>query len=490
MPERATPRTRWSEKSAEAVVAAVRRRAERGGQSRDTPLGEAVRQKPGQPGRTGAARGEAAREAVSDEAALARTGSTDCGVDDLLAQALTRENLLAAWKRVKANKGSAGVDGRTVQDTGEYLKAAWPIIRAQLLDGSYRPMPVRRVGIPKPGGGTRELGIPTVVDRLIQQALLQVLQPLIDPTFSTHSHGFRPGRSAHGAVMEAQRHVQAGYRIVVDVDLEKFFDRVNHDILMDRLAKRIADQRVLRLIGRYLEAGILANGVSIERYEGTPQGGPLSPLLANVLLDEVDRELERRGHRFVRYADDCNVYVGSPRAGERVLKALRGCYAKLALKVNESKTAVAAVWGRKFLGYCFWKHKDEVKRAVSSQALAKMRQRIRMLTRRTRGRNLTQIAEDLRDYVPGWKAYFRLAQTPRVLRELDEWLRHRLRAVQLKQWRSGTTIFRELRRLGASDDLAARIAGNGRRWWRNSCMGLNMLMPIAYFDRLGVPRFS
>jgi RNA-directed DNA polymerase len=453
-------------------------------------LGGALHQKPGRPGRTGAGRGEVASEAVSDEAILARRAQTDWGADDLLGQALARENMARAWKRVKANKGSAGVDGRTVQDTGEYLKQAWPDIRARLLDGSYRPEPVRRVGIPKPGGGTRELGIPTAVDRLIQQALLQVLQPLIDPTFSEHSHGFRPGRSAHGAVLEAQQYVQAGYRVVVDVDLEKFFDRVNHDILMDRLAKRIADKRVLRLIRRYLQAGILAHGVHSERFEGTPQGGPLSPLLANVLLDEVDRELERRGHKFVRYADDSNVYVRSRQAGKRVLQALRGCYAKLALKVNESKTAVTSVWGRKFLGYCFWESTDGAKRAAAQQALAKLRERIRQLTRRTRGRSLEQIAADLRGYVPGWKAYFRLAQTPRVMRELDEWLRHRLRAIQLKQWRRGTTIFRELRKLGASVDLAARIAGNARRWWRNSRMGLNMLLPIAYFDRLGVPKFS
>ena len=453
-------------------------------------LGEARHQKLGQPGRTVAGCGEAASEAVSDEATLARHAQTDWGVDDLLRQALARENMARAWKRVKANKGSAGVDGRTVQETGEYLKQAWSDVRARLLDGSYRPDPVRRMGIPKSDGGVRELGIPTVVDRLIQQALLQVLQPRIDPTFSTHSHGFRPGRSAHGAVLEAQQYVQAGYRTVVDVDLEKFFDRVNHDILMDRLAKRIGDQRVLRLIRRYLQAGILAHGVHSERFEGTPQGGPLSPLLANVLLDEVDRELERRGHRFVRYADDCNVYVRSPKAGERVLQALRGCYAKLALKVNESKTAVARVWGRKFLGYCFWASKDGTKRAVAGQALTKLHERIRQLTRRTRGRSLEQIAQDLRGYVPGWKAYFRLAQTPRVMRELDEWLRHRLRAVLLKQWRRGTTIFRELRKLGAGVDLAARVAGNARRWWRNSRMGLNVLLPIAYFDRLGVPRFS
>jgi RNA-directed DNA polymerase len=438
-----------------------------------------------------AGRGEAASEAVSDEAPLARDAQTGWGAGELLGQALARENMAAAWKRVKANKGSAGVDGRTVQETGEYLKQAWPDIRARLMDGSYRPEAVRSVSIPKPGGGVRELGIPTVVDRLIQQALLQVLQPRIDPTFSAHSHGFRPGRSAHGAVLEAQRYVQAGYRVVVDVDLEKFFDRVNHDILMDRLAKRIADKRVLRLIRRYLQAGILRHGVSSERHEGTPQGGPLSPLLANVLLDEVDRELARRGHRFVRYADDCNVYVRSRRAGERVLQGLRDCYARLALKVNESKTAVAMVWGRKFLGYCFWAApQGVVKLAVATQAMHKLRVRIRQLTRRVRGRSLEQIAEDLRGYVPGWKAYFRLAQTPRVMRELDEWLRHRLRAVQLKQWRRGTTMYRELRRLGANPVLAARIAANARRWWHNSRMGLNNVLPIAYFDRLGVPRLS
>ncbi|MDM0054027.1 group II intron reverse transcriptase/maturase [Variovorax sp. J22R115] len=428
---------------------------------------------------------------MSDEATLARHAQTDCGATDLLGQALARENMARAWKRVRANKGSAGVDGRTVQETGDHLKTAWPDIRRRLLDGSYRPEPVRRVGIPKPGGGVRELGIPTVVDRLIQQALLQVLQPLIDPTFSEHSYGFRPGRSAHGAVLEAQQYVQAGYGVVVDVDLEKFFDRVNHDILMDRLAKRIADKRVLRLIRRYLQAGILVHGVHSERFEGTPQGGPLSPLLANVLLDEVDRELKRRGHKFVRYADDCNVYVRSQRAGERVLQSLRGCYAKLALKVNESKTAVGEVWGRKFLGYCLYvTSKGEVKRAVADQAMHKLRERIRQLTRRLKGRSLEQIASELQGYVPGWKSYFRLAQTPKVMRELDEWLRHRLRSVQLKQWRRGTTMFRELRKLGATVEVAARIAGNARRWWHNSRLGLNRVMPVSYFDALGVPRFS
>jgi RNA-directed DNA polymerase len=454
-------------------------------------LGSTRHQKSGSPERTAQGCGEAAAADVSDEVQPARHAQTGWGASALLEQALARENMAAAWKRVKANKGSAGVDGRSVQETHEHLKSAWPAIRQQLLDGSYRPEPVRRVGIPKPGGGVRELGIPTVVDRLIQQALLQVLQPLIDPTFCAHSYGFRPGRSAHDAVLAAQRHVHEGYDVVVDVDLEKFFDRVNHDILMERLARRIADKRVLRLIRRYLQAGILVHGVSIEPHEGTPQGGPLSPLLANVLLDEVDRELQRRGHRFVRYADDCNVYVRSTRAGERVLRALRRCYARLRLKVNEAKTAVAPVWGRKFLGYCFWVGpQGQTRRAVAAAAMQRLRQRLRELTRRGRGRSLGEIAKDLKDYVPGWKAYFRLAQTPRVMQGLDEWLRHRLRAVQLKHWGSGPTVYRAVRALGATPELASVAAANARHVWRTSRMALNRVLPVAFFDRLGVPRFS
>ncbi len=397
--------------------------------------------------------------------------------------------MVAAWKRVKANGGSAGVDGRTVQQTGSDLVTEWADIRQALLDGSYRPSPVRRVAIAKPGGGTRELGIPTVVDRLIQQALLQVLQPIIDPTFSEHSYGFRPGRSAHGAVLEAQRYVEQGQRTVVDVDLEKFFDRVNHDILMDRLSKRIADKAVLKLIRRYLEAGILAHGVALERVEGTPQGGPLSPLLANVLLDEVDRELERRGHKFVRYADDCNVYVRSTRAGRRVMAGLERCYRKLRLRINKSKSAVASVWGRKFLGYCFWAApKGELRRAVAKEALQRYRQRIRRITRRQTGRSMRRLAEDLQAYMPGWKTYFRLAQTPRVWRELDEWLRHRLRAVQLKHWGRSSTAYDGLRALGAPDATARPVAANVHRWWHNSALALNRVLTVAYFDRLGVPR--
>jgi len=426
-----------------------------------------------------------------DEALTARRDRDDSGGACLLAQALTRENLVIAWKRVKANRGSAGVDGLSITDTIEHLKTHWPRIRAELLTGSYRPAPVRRVQIPKSGGGVRELGIPTVTDRLIQQALLQVLQPILDPTFSEHSYGFRPGRRAHDAVLQAQRYVQDGYRVVVDVDLETFFDRVNHDVLMHRLSRRIEDKAVLRLVRRYLQAGVLHNGVATRRKAGTPQGGPLSPLLANVLLDEVDRALERRGHRFVRYADDCNVYVRSQKAGERVMRGLRRLYARLRLKVNDAKSAVASAFGRKFLGYHLWVGPGgEVKRAVSGKAIATFKQRIRQLTRRNVGRSLSQVAIDLRRYLLGWKAYFHLAQTPGVFRQLDQWLRHRLRALQLKHWRRGTTVYRSLRTLGATRDRAARVAANARRWWHNSRYELNRLMPIAYFDRLGVPRLS
>jgi RNA-directed DNA polymerase len=317
------------------------------------------------------------------------------------------------------------------------------------------------VTIPKPDGGERELGIPTVTDRLIQQALLQVLQPILDPTFSEHSYGFRPGRRAHDAVLTAQSYVQSGRRIVVDVDLEKFFDRVNHDILIDRLQKRIGDTGVIRLIRAYLNSGIMSDGVVQERYQGTPQGGPLSPLLANVLLDEVDKELERRGHCFVRYADDCNVYVRSRRAGERVMALLRRCYGKLRLTVNETKSAVAGVTGRKFLGYSFWfAPKGEIKRKVAAKPLATFKQRVRQLTRRSGGRSMGEVVERLRPYLLGWKAYFGLAQTSRIWLSLDEWLRHRLRAIQLKHWKRGTTMYRELRALGASPGVAQRVAAN------------------------------
>lgn len=477
------------EKSAKAVVAETRR-VEREGERKSVSVEDAAHQKSAKERPERASR-EAAGRSGCGEASLVRHKDESSGGADLLAQALTRGNLVLAWKRVKANQGSAGVDGRSVGQTGEYLKTHWPQLKAELLNGTYQPSLIRRVEIPKAGGGVRELGIPTVLDRLIQQALLQVLQPLIDPGFSEHSYGFRPGRRAHDAVLCAQAHVQAGYRVVVDVDLEKFFDRVNHDVLLDRVAKRIGDPAVLRLIRRYLQAGVMVNGVVQERYEGTPQGGPLSPLLANVLLDEVDRELERRGHRFVRYADDCNVYVRSQKAGERVMAGLRKLYERLRLKINEGKSTVASAFGRKFLGYALWSApRGEVKRAVAKAALDALKRRLREITKRNRGRSIDQVAEELRRYLPGWKSYFRLAQTPGVLRELDEWLRHRLRTLHLKHWRRGSTVFREVMSLGASPERAARIAGNAQRWWRNGCGGLNGILTIGYFDRLGVPRLS
>jgi RNA-directed DNA polymerase len=400
-------------------------------------------------------------------------------------------NLRAALKRVRQNKGSPGIDGMSVEELPNYLREHWPRLREELLAGGYQPGPVKRRLLAKRDGGMRELGIPCVLDRFIQQAVLQVLQPQFDPTFSEHSHGFRPARRAHDAVREAQGYVQQGRRWVVDVDLEKFFDRVNHDVLMGRLARRIADKRVLGLIRRYLEAGIMVNGVVMERQEGTPQGGPLSPLLSNVLLDEVDKELEKRGHAFVRYADDCNVYVRSRRAGERVMQHLTRLYARLRLRINPAKSAVAPVWQRSFLGFSFWVARGgEVRRRVAKKTLGAMKDRVRKLTVRNRGRSMTQVVEELRGYLVGWKEYFRLADTPGVFRELDEWLRHRLRAIHLKQWKRGRTIYRRLRARGLSEHQAARVAANGRRWWKNAGMAIHIALPIRYFDELGVPRLG
>lgn len=453
-------------------------------------MDRARHQKSAQAERIAARRGEASSQTVSDEARSPRHAPKDAG-QDLLTQVLERGNMQRAWKRVKANKGAAGVDGLDIRQTGEHLRGAWSTIRQQLMDGTYRPQPVRRVCIPKPDGSERELGIPTVTDRLIQQALLQVLQPLIDPTFSEHSYGFRPGRRAQDAVLAAHQHVLDGYRVVVDVDLSKFFDRVNHDILIDRLSKRVDDAGVIRLVRAYLNAGIMDSGVVVERAEGTPQGGPLSPLLANVLLDEVDRALERRGHHFARYADDCNVYVRSQRAGERVMALLKRHYDKLHLKINESKSAVSSAFGRKFLGYSLWvTPKGEVKRLVSGKALATFMQRIRELTRRSGGRSISEVIERLRSYVLGWKAYFKLAQSVRRWRQLDEWMRRRMRALQLKQWRRGTTIYRELLKLGARPQVAKSVAALSRRWWHNSMTALHHVLTNGYFDRLGMPRLT
>jgi group II intron reverse transcriptase/maturase len=409
-----------------------------------------------------------------------------------MALVVERQNLQLALKRVKQNKGSAGIDGMSVEELPEHLRRNWLSIREQLLAGAYQPAPVRRVAIPKPGGGERELGIPTVLDRFIQQAVLQVLQPRFDPTFSEHSHGFRPGRSAHGAVREAQRYVQQGRRWVVDVDLSKFFDRVNHDILMGKLALRIADKRVLGLIRRYLNAGVLANGIVMERYEGTPQGGPLSPLLANVLLDEVDKELERRGHTFVRYADDCNVYVQSKRAGERVMAALQKQYARLRLRINEQKSTVARVWGRKFLGFSFISGaKGLIRCRPAKPSLDAMKGRVRELTSRVAGKSLAQVCAQLSVYLRGWKNYFRIAETPSIFADIDGWIRHRLRALQLKQWRRGPVVYRELRKRGVPSDLANVAAANRRRWWRVSRLdALALALPNKSFDQLGLVRLA
>jgi len=406
---------------------------------------------------------------LSEELPPATHGTEHPGMSGLMEKVVSRRNLQAALKRVRKNKGSPGIDGMTVDELPDHLRENWPRLREKLLTGTFRPSPVKRQQIPKSGGGVRKLGIPTVLDRFIQQALLQVLQPIFDPSFSEHSYGFRPKRSAHQAVRAAQRFVQEGRRVVVDVDLSKFFDRVNHDVLMGRLENRIADKTMLRLIRRYLNAGIMAYGVVTKRHEGTPQGGPLSPLLANLLLDEVDKELERRGHAFARYADDCNVYVRSRRAGQRVMQQLRQLYAKLRLRVNEDKSAVASVFTRQFLGFSLWVAPGRVvKHRVSGKALARMKDRIRIVTKRIRGRSLAQIALDLRSYLVGWKNYFKLATTPRVFANLDKWIRHRLRAIQLKQWGRGRTVYRELRARGMTKDCASYVARNSRRWWKNS----------------------
>jgi RNA-directed DNA polymerase len=449
---------------------------------------------PAQAGRTGVGSGEAATGPVSEETDGPCCENADTGSgpgSSLLEAALDRENLQRALKRVRVNKGAAGIDGLSIDQTAELLKTDWPMIRGQLLAGTYRPAPVRRVLIPKPDGSQRELGIPTVLDRLIQQALLQVLQPIIDPSFSEHSYGFRPGRRAHDAVLAAQAYVQSGRRVVVDVDLEKFFDRVNHDILIDRLRRRIEDAGVIRLIRAYLNSGIMADGVIQEQQQGTPQGGPLSPFLGNVLLDEVDRELEKRGHPFVRYADDCNVYVRSLRAGHRVMALLRKLYAGLKLKVNEAKSAVASVLARKFLGFAFWVGPGKViKRRVAAKPMATFKQRIRHLTRRSGGRSIAEVIERLKDYVLGWKAYFGWSQTPFVWRTLDKWMRHRMRALQLKHWKNGPTMYRELIALGASRRVAQAVAENSRSWWRNSAQLLNQVLTNAYFDHLNMPSLS
>jgi RNA-directed DNA polymerase len=440
---------------------------------------------------TDESRSEAPRVSGEGTESLAAKRGTESPAigEQLMEEVCERENCKQALARVKANKGSAGVDGMTVQQLPEHLKQYWPAIREQLLSGTYGPQPVKRVEIPKPDGGVRKLGIPTVLDRFIQQAAMQVLQRKWDRTFSDHSYGFRPGRSAHQAVEAAQQFIAAGYRWVVDLDLEKFFDRVNHDKLMHAIARRVTDKRVLRLIGAFLKVGVLENGLVNPAEEGTPQGGPLSPLLSNIVLDELDRELERRKHRFVRYADDCNIYVRSQRAGQRVMtNVTRFLTRRLKLKVNEAKSAVARPVERKFLGFSFSKNK-EPKRRIAPKALLRCKQRIRELTRRTRGISLEQMLKELTAYLRGWKSYFGFCQTPSLLQRLDKWIRHRLRSMIWKQWKRGKQRYAKLRKLGIGKDLAAQTAGSPHGPWRvTNSPALAIALPLAYFDSLGLPR--
>jgi len=437
--------------------------------------------------------GEARRAAEGGTESLVakRRAESPADTEQLMEEVCERENCKQALARVKANKGSPGVDGMMVRDLPEYLKQHWPTIREQLLNGTYQPQPVKRVEIPKPDGGVRKLGIPTVLDRFIQQAVMQVLQGRWDRTFSDHSYGFRPGRSAHQAVAQAQQYIAEGYRWVVDLDLEKFFDRVNHDKLMAKLAERASDKRLLKLIRAFLRAGVMEGGLVSPVDEGTPQGGPLSPLLSNIVLDEFDRELERRGLRFARYADDSNIYVRSRRAGERVMASItRFITTKLKLKVNELKSAVARPWERKFLGFSFTGG-EEPKRRIAPKAILRFKERVRGLTRRTRGVSIERMAEDTARYLRGWIGYFGRCQTPSVLHNLEAWVRHRLRSVIWKQWKRGSVRFAELQRRGVGKALAAKTAGSAHGPWRlANSPALSFALPNAYFDSLGIPRLT
>ena len=413
-----------------------------------------------------------------------RTENSVDVTQNLMEEVVSRENLQRALKRVVSNKGAPGVDGMTVAQLRVFLKEYWVVLKEKLLKGQYCPSPVKRVEIPKLDGGVRKLGIPTVLDRFIQQALLQVLQKSWDPTFSNNSYGFRPRRSAHQAIHQAQDHIRAGYSWVVDIDLEQFFDRVNHDRLMSSIAKRVKDKRVLKLIRRYLNSGVMDTGLLKPTREGTPQGGPLSPLLSNLVLDELDQELECRGHRFVRYADDCNVYVKSQAAGERVMASLTGFITKrLKLRVNSSKSAVARPWERKFLGFTFGrKHKQ---RKVAAKSLKRFKQRVRIMTRRTVGKNIKQVVSDLNIFIQSWMGYFKIAETITDFKVLDQWIRHRLRCLQWKQW--GRRGYWELRKRGISVRNAWNVSKSAKGWWRISRSPvLFHPMPKRFFDSLGL----
>lgn len=406
---------------------------------------------------------------------------------NLLEQILEKENLKKALRRVELNKGAPGIDGVTVENLKPHIRKNWVRIREELFNGSYKPAPVRRVEIPKPGGGVRLLGIPTVIDRLIQQAILQILTPIYDPTFSSSSYGFRPGRSAHQAVKQAQRYIMQGCEYVVDIDLEKFFDRVNHDIVMSKLTKRIADKRILRLIRAYLQAGVMLNGCCITTEEGTPQGGPLSPLLSNIVLDELDVELEKRGHRFIRYADDCNIYVKSERAGLRVMTSVtQFVERKLKLKVNREKSAVDRPWKRKVLGFSFTRQK-EARIRLAYKTKGQFKENIRKITRRTWGVSMQERIKKLNSYLKGWMGYFSLAQTPSVIAELDEWIRRRLRTCLLKQWKNPETKQRNLVALGIPAAWAIKISWSRKKCWRlSNTPQINKALGLAYWQEQGL----
>lgn len=418
-----------------------------------------------------------------------RATESPAGNQQAMEAVCERENLREALQRVKANKGSPGIDGMTVEQLPDYLEQHWPVIREQLLSGTYQPQPVKRVEIPKPDGGMRKLGIPTVRDRFVQQAVQQVLQRQWDPTFSEHSYGFRPNRSAQQAVARAQQYIAEGFTWCVDLDLEKFFDRVNHDKLMGRIAQRVEDKRLLKLTRAFLNAGVMEDGLVSPSVEGTPQGGPLSPLLSNLVLDELDRELEARGHRFVRYADDCNIYVRSERAGQRVMDSVkRFLTQKLKLKVNEAKSAVAKPQERKFLGFSFLVTPGkEPKRRIAPKAVNRFKERVREITRKAKGARMEQMIQELSRYLRGWRGYFSFCETPSVLDALDSWVRRRVRRAFWWQWKTGRKRLAELLRLGANPDLAARVACSRCGPWRASATpALHQALSNAYLASLGL----
>ena len=429
-----------------------------------------------------------ARREETESSVVTNGPESPANTNRLMEVVCERENLKEALRQVKANKGSPGVDGMTVVGITDYLKQHWPTIREQLLNGTYEPKPVRRVEIPKPDGGVRKLGIPSVLDRFIQQAVMQVLQRRWDRTFSNHSYGFRPGRSAQQAVAQAQQYIAAGHSWCVDLDLEKFFDRVNHDKLMGQIAKRVEDKRLLKLIRAFLNAGVMENGLISRSVEGTPQGGPLSPLLSNLVLDELDRELERRGHSFVRYADDCNIYVRSERAGQRVMEGISHFITQeLKLKVNEAKSAVARPQERKFLGFSFTAG-PEVKRVIAPKALDRFKLRIREITRRAKGVSIETTIEELARYMQGWRSYFGFCETPEVLVALTRWVRLRLRAAMWRQWKTPRRRRAALMELGVRERLASNTAGSGLGpWYLAKAKALSVGLSNAYFKSLGLP---